>query len=101
MELNVDHPSDEPSLKKLESLRKSDLIDIATKYKVKIKSGLTKAQLKAVLVQHFVAEGMLSTDSLDIDDESEEVVTSMKKFELKFAHKERKEERDREREREI
>ena len=79
-----------PSESKLNALKRADLFDLAKYYNVSVIASMRKADLKAVLLEFFVDEGILEPQTVDQSQFSEEAAIRLKELELQIQIEQRK-----------
>ena len=79
-----------PSETKLSTLKRTELFNLAKHYNVSVLASMKKADLKAVLVEFFVDEGILEPQPAKPSNLSEEAAIKLKELELEIQIEQRK-----------
>ena len=79
-----------PSETKLNTLKRTELFDLAKHYNVSVLASMKKADVKTVLMEFFVDEGLLEPQTVGSNSFSEEAAIRLKELELEIQIEQRK-----------
>ena len=89
-----------PSWDLLEEFLKTDLVKIAAKYELSVKSSMRKTEVKCLISQHLINQNILTelnSDSVSVKDECDTSrPLEIRRMELEFEERQREHERERE-----
>ena len=80
---------EEPTLQAINRLKKSQLLEVASYYKVEVNSSQKKSEIKQVLVDHLIDEEIIPEDDVSSANITDENTLELRRLEMQDREKER------------
>ena len=81
----VEKFEEEPSVDLLSRLKRSELFEVAKRYKISVSTAMKKADLKTVVIEYFIDEGILEEVEEDQSKVESEIAIRQKELDLEIA----------------